>query len=207
MQILWVKAGKLLPVDTGGKIRSYNLLRQLAARHRLVLLSYYGGPRDPSYEEDIARQFPGAVPVWDRTPQRGPRLYTHYARTISSTIPYAVARFSSPLVRRAVREWLHHERVDVAVCDFLSASHNFPKRADVPCVLFQHNVESMLWRRQASHEPNALKRLVIVLEAAKMARYEQRTVRRFRRVIAVSESDRQAMAGMTDPARISVVPT
>ncbi len=26
MKILWVKAGKLLPVDTGGKIRSYNIL-------------------------------------------------------------------------------------------------------------------------------------------------------------------------------------
>src|SRR5512145_3151501 len=27
MRVLWTKAGKLLPVDTGGKIRSYNLLR------------------------------------------------------------------------------------------------------------------------------------------------------------------------------------
>ena len=39
MRILWVKAGKLLPVDTGGKIRSYNLLRQLAARHETVPLT------------------------------------------------------------------------------------------------------------------------------------------------------------------------
>ena len=30
MRLLWVKAGKLLPVDTGGKIRSYNLLCHLA---------------------------------------------------------------------------------------------------------------------------------------------------------------------------------
>jgi hypothetical protein len=46
MRLLWVKAGKLLPVDTGGKIRSYHLLRQLAARHDVTLLSYYGGTRD-----------------------------------------------------------------------------------------------------------------------------------------------------------------
>src|SRR5688572_7413894 len=30
VRILWVKAGKILPVDTGGKIRSFNLLRHLA---------------------------------------------------------------------------------------------------------------------------------------------------------------------------------
>ena len=40
MKILWVKAGKLLPVDTGGKIRSYNILKRLAARHDLTLISY-----------------------------------------------------------------------------------------------------------------------------------------------------------------------
>ena len=55
MRILWVKAGKLLPVDTGGKIRSYNLLRELAARHEVVLLSHYGGERDEGYEEEIEK--------------------------------------------------------------------------------------------------------------------------------------------------------
>ena len=54
MRMLWVKAGKLLPVDTGGKIRSYNILRELAANHDLTLLTYYGGKRDADYERAIA---------------------------------------------------------------------------------------------------------------------------------------------------------
>jgi glycosyltransferase involved in cell wall biosynthesis len=74
-------------------------------------------------------------------------------------------------------------------------------------VLFQHNVESVLWRRQAEHEPNALKRLAFSIEARKMARYEPEAVARFAHVIAVSEGDREAMRVMTDPARVSVVPT
>src|SRR5262249_30026672 len=37
--------------------------------------------------------------------------------------------------------------------------------------------------------------------------YEPEQVRRFHHVIAVSEADRVGMRGMTDPARISVVPT
>ena len=47
LRILWVKAGKILPVDTGGKIRSYNLLQQLARRHDITFVSYYPGVRDP----------------------------------------------------------------------------------------------------------------------------------------------------------------
>ena len=207
MRILWVKAGKLLPVDTGGKIRSYNLLRQLAARHELVLLSYYGGRRDRAYEDAIAQQFPAAFPVWDRTPQSGLQLYTHYGLRLASPAPYAVSRFTSTKVKRAVAQWMSCGHVDVAVCDFLSASRNFPARLETPSVLFQHNVESVLWRRQAAHELNAIKRRLFALEAAKMERYERKTVRRFQRVIAVSDSDRREMASMTDPHRISVVPT
>ena len=60
MKILWVKAGKLLPVDTGGKIRSYNILRHLAKEHEVTLLSYYGGKRDSDYEVAIAQRLPGA---------------------------------------------------------------------------------------------------------------------------------------------------
>jgi glycosyltransferase involved in cell wall biosynthesis len=40
-----------------------------------------------------------------------------------------------------------------------------------------------------------------------MFRYERDAVQRFHRVIAVSERDRHEMADMTDPARVSVVPT
>ena len=63
MRILWVKAGKLLPVDTGGKIRSYNILRHLALGHKVTLLSYYGGKKDPAYETAVQRELPGTQTI------------------------------------------------------------------------------------------------------------------------------------------------
>ena len=41
MKLLWVKAGGLLPPDMGGKIRSYNILKQLAKRHEITLFTFY----------------------------------------------------------------------------------------------------------------------------------------------------------------------
>jgi len=208
MRILWVKAGKMLPVDTGGKIRSYNILRQLAARNEVTLLSYYGGRRDYTYEREIKNHFPRAVTVYTAAPdstmiERG----LDYLRRLPQRAPYAVTKFSSPEVRNMLKEWLGENRFDVAVCDFLSVSLNFPTLLETPTVLFQHNVESALWQRQAQHEPNLIKRILFKLEAAKMARYERAAVKRFHHVIAVSEHDREQMSAMTDPSRISVVPT
>src|SRR5437764_4399390 len=208
MRILWVKAGKLLPVDTGGKIRSYNLLRQLAARHETVLLSYYGGARDADYEEEIARQLPGALTVHTAAPDSGSLARgLDYLRRLPSSAPYAVTKFTSPKVRRLIREWDAARRFDVAVCDFLSASLNFPRETRTPTVLFQHNVESALWQRQARHAPDLLRSVAFKLEAAKMLRYERDAVRRFQHVVAVSENDRELMSAMTDASRITVVPT
>ncbi|HEX8723193.1 MAG TPA: glycosyltransferase [Pyrinomonadaceae bacterium] len=208
MRILWVKAGKLLPVDTGGKIRSYNLLRQLAARHETVLLSYYGGARDEAYEREVAEHLPGAVTVHTGAPGRGSvGLALDYLRRFPSAAPYAVSKFADPRVRRLVEEWDAARRFDAAVCDFLSASLNFPLEARTPTVLFQHNVESALWRRQADHAPDAARRAAYKIEAAKMLRYETAAVRRFRHVIAVSDNDRDLMSEMTDPRNITVVPT
>ena len=204
MRILWVKAGKLLPVDTGGKIRSYNILRQLAKQHRVTLLSYYGGQRDESYENEIRNHLPDAVAVNTGAPDASG---FDYLRRLASRAPYAVTKFTSPDVQRVVAGWLDDGRFDVAVCDFLSASLNFPRELRTPTVLFQHNVESALWKRQHAHEPNPLKRAVFALEAAKMLRYERAAVRRFNHLIAVSESDREIMRTMTAESRISVVPT
>lgn len=208
VKILWVKAGKLLPVDTGGKIRSFNLLRELDARSRVTLLSYYGGARDRDYEQRLVAAFPAAVPVHTGAPEgSGAATALDYAAKALWRLPYAVSKFTSPRVRRLIAEWDRARRFDVLVCDFLSASMNFPSRLHTPSVLFQHNVEFILWQRQAAAERHVVKRLVYRFEAAKMERYERAAVGRFEHVLAVSNADRAAMADMTSTSRIAVVPT
>jgi len=208
VRVLWVKAGKLLPVDTGGKIRSYNLLRFLAKDHEVTLLSYYGGRRDPDYEAALAREIPGSESIYtaaldSNAMQRG----VDYLWRLPRRAPYAVSKFTHRAVQTTVADRLSSGRFDVAVCDFLSASANFPARLPVPCVLFQHNVESSLWRRMAAVESNPLKKLSFAIESAKMTRYERATLGRFHHIIAVSEHDRQQMLQMNPASEITVVPT
>src|SRR5262245_35238532 len=121
MRVLWVKAGKLLPVDTGGKIRSYNLLRRLSEQNEVVLLSYYGGRADPAYDAAIIREFPGALPMVVPAPfEGGVGAYLGYARRFLRPAPFAVSKFTSRRVKQALNRCLGEERFDVAVCDFLS---------------------------------------------------------------------------------------
>ena len=209
MRILWVKHGKLLPVDAGGKIRTYNILRHLASRHDVTLVSSYSGKQTPEYENELRQHFTKSIVVGTGAPEDSDGILkqgVHYIARAGSPIPYAISKFTSREVRQIVKRKLDTREFDVAVCDFLAASLNFPERLNTPTVLFQHNVEASIWLRQAECEQHWLKKVVFTMEAAKMRRYETAAIKRFHHVVAVSEIDRKLMVGV-DPQRITVVPT
>jgi glycosyltransferase involved in cell wall biosynthesis len=208
--VLWVKGGKLLPVDTGGKIRTYNILHQLAQdkNNQLTFLSYYGGKRDLEYETALPRQFARAEAVYTAEPDsEGLRGLIDYLVKMPRLAPYSVTKFTHRALRKRISRQLASGQFDVAVCDFLAPSLNFPAKLPIPCLLFQHNVESALWRRMATTESHPLRKLAYTLEAARMTRYERRTLARFHHIVAVSEHDRQQMLTMDPSCEITVNPT
>jgi len=208
MRILWVKADKLLPVESGGNIRTYHVLRYLAARHELTFYSYYGGKPDPNYERELQRQLPGSVAVCTGKPElTGVGRGLDYLKHLGGAAPYAVGRFADAAVQGQLVSWFREERFDIAVCDFLDAAINFPELLNIPSLLFQHNVESEIWRRHAETASNPIKKMMYGLEHRKMLAYEKSVVQRFQHVIAVSENDRSLMTRWVDSDRITVVPT
>ena len=208
VRILWVKANKLLPASSGGDIRSYNILRQLACQHEVTLLSYYDGTPDSAYEADLQKHFPGAECVCTRKRVDNiPRSMIDFAMHFLSPMPYAVSRFASADIREKLASWYRMLAFDVVVCDFVDAAVNFPEKLAIPSVLFQHNVETEIWRRYARTESNIARKSLYALEFRKMRHYEQKIVQKFHHVIAVSEHDRELMSRWRSPLRISVVPT
>jgi len=208
MRILWVKADKLLPVQNGGNIRTYHVLRYLSARHELTFYSYYGGTPDPQYERDLQQQLPGAVAVCTgKRELAGAARGLDYLAHLRAQPPYAVSRFAHAPVQKQLQTWFRERRFDVAVCDFLDAAVNFPGSLSIPTVLFQHNVESEIWRRHAATAGNPAKKMMYRMEFRKMLRYERAAVCKFHHVIAVSENDRSLMTRWVDGDRVTVVPT
>jgi glycosyltransferase involved in cell wall biosynthesis len=208
MKILWVKADKLLPVQNGGNIRTYHVLRYLSRRHELKFYSYYAGAPDPDYELELQRQLPGSVALsTGKHELSGTARGLDYLAHLRAQPPYAVSRFTHPKVQKQLQTWFREQRFDVAVCDFLDAAVNFPGNLNIPSVLFQHNVESEIWRRHAMTAVNPAKKIMYQMEFRKMLRYERAAICKFQHVVAVSENDRSLMTKWVDKNRVSVIPT
>ena len=211
MRVLWLKSDLLLPLDKGGKLRTWHLLRHLAKRHEITYLAFADPDTPPADVQGMHQVAAHVVAVPRTDPPKGtPRFYLDVALHVLDPLPYAVGKYRSRELARRLKALLAGGRFDVVVCDFLCQAVNLPQRLASPAVIFTHNVESEIWRRHAETARGIVGRLLYRMQHSRMLRYEARALRRFDAVLAVSDADRETFARLY-PGAISgpvhVVPT
>jgi sugar transferase (PEP-CTERM/EpsH1 system associated) len=208
LRVLFVAKRFPYPADTGGKIRTARLLEQLARHLDITLVSNVEHPKDDAYLPALARRGVRleAVP-WQEVAKGTPRFYWNVLRRLASRYPVSVAGdFSVPFARR-IRACLEREPWDLVVCDFVQPSVNLGPDLPCPVLLFQHNVESMIFARHAQAAGNPPLRWFWRNQWRKMERFERQACRRFAGVVAVSEADQAIFADRFDARRTFTIPT
>ncbi len=207
MKILWVKSGGLVPLDHGGKIRSFYLLRELARQHEVDVFTFYQAYPNDSHG-DLLRYFRQVVCVpLPIAPPKSMADYARYTWNLFSLRPYSMTKYCRPEVARKLREHLRRHSYDVIICDFLLTAAVIPWDLPCPKVLFTHNVEAQIWQRHYQVSRNPIWKAISWREYKTMARVERRYLQRADLVLTVSETDRDFVARFVDPAKMVVVPT
>ena len=195
MNILWLNPNLLLPLDKGGKLRTWHVMRHLAARHEVTYLSFAEWSQtqiDRDGMREVCRRLE-TIPRADAA--KGTlRFYADAARYLLDPVPYAVAKYRSAAYRDRLSSLLRSERFDVLVCDFLVPLVNMPAQVACPTILFTHNVEAEIWRRHAEMATNPIARQLLTMQWRRMLRFEGDALRRFDLVLTVSESDSATFA-------------
>ncbi len=208
MRILWVKVGGLCPLNTGGRLRSFHTIADLSRRHRLYVLTTYGPGEDP-------KELPARLPHCERilsvpysSPKHGTgRFAISLARSWLSALPLDMWKYRIPALRGEVEHLLASEHIDVCVADFLYAAANVPLGGSTPVVLFEHNVEHMIWKRLSETETRPWRRPALEWEWRKMRRYEGKVCATAALTVAVSETDQAVLAAGAPGARVRTIPT
>jgi glycosyltransferase involved in cell wall biosynthesis len=202
-----VKVGGLWPATTGGRIRSLHMIAELSQHHRVSLLT-------TRHLADEPASLQARLPACERVealpytlPKQGSVPFAlAVARSWASSYPADLWRWRIPAVRARIRERIK-EGVDLCVADFLVAMPNLPIRTSTPVVLFEHNVEYMIWKRLHEVEKRPWRRALLAVEWRKMRQYEARACARAGLTVAVSEADRILLAANAPGADIRAVGT
>ena len=206
MRILWLKTELLHPVDKGGKIRTYQMLKALKREHHVTYLTLDDSASGAEARAQAAEYCHELVCVPHRTRAKFTvGFYWELARNLVSPLPYFMRKYVAPAMRREIEARMND--CDVLVCDFLQPSVNMPASIPTPTVLFQHNVEAMIWRRHYEVQPNPLKKAYLYGQWRKAVAYERAACRRFDQVVAVSREDAEQMRRDYGISAVADVPT
>jgi glycosyltransferase involved in cell wall biosynthesis len=209
LRILWAKVGPLWPPDTGGRLRSLNLLVELSRSHQVTVLTTHGP--DDADQSGLAERLPMAervLSVPHAIPKRdSARFVAALARSWLSPLPVDLAKFRAATLRHEIARTLATGAIDVCVADFLSATPNVDFGGAVPVLFFAHNVEYMIWKRLRDVERAPHKRAALEVEWRKMRRWEAHVVRRAGLTVAVSDVDAERLQALAPGARVCAVPT
>jgi sugar transferase (PEP-CTERM/EpsH1 system associated) len=189
MRILWLNANLLLPLDKGGKIRTWHLMRHLARRHEITYLTFANAVEAEAHRPAMREVCQELVSVpWQDAAKGSLRFYAGVASHLVDPLPYAVAKYRSAAYRHAA-DVLLDRGFDRVVCDFLVPAVNLRRTLPCPSILFTHNVYAGIWRRHAENATGRVSQALYRQQWRRMLRFEGRTLARFDRILAVSEAD------------------
>lgn len=205
MNILLLTQVLPYPLDAGPKTRAYYVLRYLAQKHNVTLVSFVRATDTPAAVEDLAAYCSAVhtVPIV-RSSARNMRFL---AESLVTNQPFIITRDRSEAMRDLLAKLLQNPAAFDAIhgdqlwmAPYVEYAHALAQHKPLG-VLDQHNAVFMIFRRLAQGERNAVKRQIMRLEAHKLARYEAELCARLDRVVWVTREDYDAVSAAAAPGR------
>ena len=184
------------------------MLKELKRDHHITYLTLDDGSADRDAREQAQEYCHELVCVPHHQREKFSKgFYAELLVNLASSLPYAIKKYESPAMRTQIVERANDDSIDIVICDFLAPAINVPRSLPCPSILFQHNVEAMIWKRHFEVQRNLAKKTYLRDQWRKMVRFEKEMCRRFDAVIAVSAEDRDQMRDEYGVKAVYEVPT
>lgn len=202
MKILMLTPYLPFPLLSGGQIRSFNLLKNLANKHQITLVSLIKNDGEKKYIENIATFCHKVIVA--RRPER-PWTIANIIKTGFGKYPFLVVRNYSSEAKSAVIEELFREKFDLIHAETFYVMPHIPSTR-VPILLVEQTIEHLVYQHFVDTLSWMFLRPVLRLDVSKIRYWEEYYWQRATRVVAMSEADRNVMQSRIANLHVSIVP-
>ncbi len=210
MNILILTPQLPYPPQQGTTIRNFNIIRHLALRHAISLISF-GTPAELAHAEPLralCKQI-ALAPYPTRT------LAQRAVTTLTSPQPDMALRLESAAMHALVDEMFRAQPFDVIQVEGIEMARYLfsqftPRHAQI--IFDEHNAEYVLQRTAFQSDRRRPARFIAALYSLiqwqKLERYERACCRRADQIVACSQTDADAIRALIDPRgnTITVIP-
>lgn len=204
MKILFLSPTVPFPLTDGGRIRVFNLLKQIAQRSEVTLLALKTQSSDVESVVHLER-----FGIRVHLVQQGGKLpsvsFGTLLRAFLKKVPITVARYNVPAYRQKFRELVATETFDLVHYEMFHVAQ-FHTETHLPSLLSQQNVDAAIWRRLCQETANPLRKCLYWTQQRAFERYERLTHPQFDIVTCASEIDRQTFQRTNAAGRFEIIP-
>jgi hypothetical protein len=190
------------PPNSGGRSRTYNLVKHLRQDYRITVVCF-GRPEEQAFDLSPMQDLCDLVVV-DRTPSPGTLRAAWLS--FSSPRPVTMRLYHTPEMARAVADLLRQGRVELVHVESFYMLPNLPNPIPVPVLLSEPAIEYVAWRRHARVARPWFTRPGISLEALKMRFWEPRAWSEVTVVGVMSSVDQKIVRRATPGVKTVLAP-
>ncbi len=204
LKILFLSPTVPFPLTDGGRIRVYNLLKQIAQKSDVTLLALETQPTDAEGVAEL-RELGIQVHLVPNAPTLPAVSFGTLAKAFLKRQPITVARYDVPAYRRKLKALLANETFDLVHYEMFHVAQ-FHTETHLPGVLSQQNVDSAIWHRLCSETANPFYKFVYWTQQLAFQRYERLLSPKFSVVTCTSDIDAAVFAQHCPEDTIKIIP-
>ncbi len=204
MKILFLSPTVPYPLTDGGRIRVYNLLKQIAEKNDVSLLALETQPTDTdsvSHLQELGIEVQ-LVPHSTVLPRVSPGMLLS---AFWKRRPITVARYNVGAYQDKFKELLSSETYDIVHYEMFHTAQ-FYTETDLPSVLSLQNVDSAIWERLQGETTNLFYKFAYWTQKLAFQRYERVISPKFDAVTCTSDIDASVFQRYCADGAVKIVP-
>ena len=204
MKLLFLSPTVPFPLTDGGRIRVFNLLKQIAVKNEVTLLALETQTTDADGVAEL-RQLGIQVHLVPNAPTLPRVSFGTLVKAFLKRQPITVARYDIPAYRQKFRELIAIQTFDLVHYEMFHIAQ-FHTETHLPGVLSQQNVDSAIWRRLCSETTNPLYKFAYWTQQLAFQRYERVLSPKFDAVTCTSDIDAAVFQQHGTENAIEIIP-
>lgn len=189
------------PLLSGGQIRTYNLLKQLATKHEITLFALIKEDYERQYIPELEK-FCKKVKVFRRP--RKPFTLKNILATAISPFPFLVIRNFSSEAQKAIAQELAETKYDLIHAETFYMMPHLPQTS-IPIILVEQTIEYLGYESFAKKMRWQLLRPLLNIDLNKIRTWEHHYWNICNNLIVMSEADQELVSQVVPAHKVAVV--
>ena len=221
MRILFISEKLPYPLDTGGNIRSYHVLKALSMEHQVTLLTTVSSPSDRRHLKSVEQL---GINIWPIETSI-PNIFQDFSRLLQSVFtgkPFVLYRHFdkdvadriSGTLKKKYSSTMDHRKGGNEAYPFDAVHFNHLDAAlyancippNVLKFLDQHNIVTNQIMTTIQNEDNRIRRLILNTDLGKVREFEIRACRQMDCCFVCSATDYSALKKMSEDINLVTLP-